>query len=273
MDRTSNPSPSPDPSPWALDEPCAPRRPQRSRPRRGVIGCAFVAVVLGLGGLGWLHETPPAVSAPLPTRPAPEPRAERTLVGKNVFLEVQGDRRRVVVVSSVCLREGTLEGLLTRKDTKEHEYILTADADARMIHAALLAAGAEPGSPSEWKPAYRPASGSRLQLTLRYQKDGKTVTARAQDWVCEEKTAKPLDQDWVFAGSVFVAGPDDAARPYYLANQGDLVCTCNMPAAMLDLPVPRPTPWEERLYAPCTERIPPVGTPVEVVFEVVRPKK
>src|SRR5262245_36699783 len=80
---------------------------------------------------------------------APDPKAavKRTEIGKNVFLEVEGKTRRVIVKSTVCLREGALEGLLTRKATKEHEYILAAECDARHIHAALLAAGAKPGSP------------------------------------------------------------------------------------------------------------------------------
>src|SRR4051812_33003244 len=81
---------------------------------------------------------------------APVPR--RTEVGKNVYLEVDGEKRRVIVKAEVCLREGALEGLLTRKKMKEHEYILAADVDARHIHAALLAARARAGSPVRFAP-------------------------------------------------------------------------------------------------------------------------
>src|SRR4051794_19165282 len=70
-----------------------------------------------------------------------EPEARRTEVGKNVVLEIKGKERRVIVQAVVCLREGPLEGLLTRMKAKEHEYILAADCDARHVHAALLAAG------------------------------------------------------------------------------------------------------------------------------------
>ena len=38
------------------------------------------------------------------------------------------------------------EQLLCRKNTKEHESILATTADARIIHAGLLAAAAEPGT-------------------------------------------------------------------------------------------------------------------------------
>src|SRR5438094_8893789 len=49
--------------------------------------------------------------------------AERTKLGRNVWLESKGKERRVVVESAICLREGSygLECLLCRRGTKEHE--------------------------------------------------------------------------------------------------------------------------------------------------------
>src|SRR5260370_36544956 len=90
---------------------------------------------------------------------------KRTETGKNVFLETEGQQRRVVVKAYVCLREGQLEGLLCRKFTKEHECILAADADARHIHTALLAARGEPGSPVQFEPKFKPASGSTIKVS------------------------------------------------------------------------------------------------------------
>src|SRR5436309_2787591 len=64
-------------------------------------------------------------------------------VGKNIILEVLPDKTKLVLIKSeVCLREGLLEQLLTRKRTKEHEAILAADIDARDLHLALTFAGA-----------------------------------------------------------------------------------------------------------------------------------
>ena len=50
--------------------------------------------------------------------------------------------KRVLMASEVCLREGALEVFLCKKNTKEHEAILRADYDARLIHELLLLAGA-----------------------------------------------------------------------------------------------------------------------------------
>src|SRR5687767_3885287 len=61
---------------------------------------------------------------------------KRVEIAKNIFLEVDGDRRRVLVLATVCLQRGPLELLLTRANTKEHEAILAADVDARELHKA-----------------------------------------------------------------------------------------------------------------------------------------
>src|SRR5262249_5607116 len=61
--------------------------------------------------------------------------------GRGVWLESEGDKRRVRVRAWVCLRQGRygLECLLCRRHTKEHESVLATAADASLIHAGLLA--------------------------------------------------------------------------------------------------------------------------------------
>src|SRR5690348_4635522 len=92
--------------------------------------------------------------------------AQKVRVGNNVYLEIDGPRRRVLVDAYVCLRQGQLEQLLTRKRTKEHEAILAADIDARHLHAALIAAGAQPGSPVKFRPKFQPPTGTPIKITL-----------------------------------------------------------------------------------------------------------
>src|SRR5579875_861775 len=147
--------------------------------------------------------------------------SKKAAVSKNVFLEVlPNKKRRVLVGAEVCLREGPLEQLLCRKQTKEHEAILTADVDARNIHAALIAAGAKEGSPVRFVPRYQPASGTTIKVSLQYKnKDGKLVTEPAQSWIKNAKTNQLLQSDWVFAGSRLVTNPlDPDGQKYYLAN-------------------------------------------------------
>jgi len=223
-------------------------------------------------GLFWIV----AGSSGAPVREPEKPEPKKVVVGKNITLEVQGDRRRVLVEAVVCLREGQLEHLLTRKEKKEHEAILSADLDGRDLHKALLLAGGKEGSPVKFEPKYQPASGSRIQITLQYEEQGKVVTIPAQQWIRGVKTKKDLTHDWVFAGSRFVPNPLDATKPdYYLANDGDVICVANRASALLDVPVNSPNEVGDGDldYEAHTERIPKVETKVVVILEVVPEKK
>src|SRR5262245_50045743 len=97
------------------------------------------------------------IYAGLPAEAQDKAAPKRIESGKSVVLEIPakpGEPRRVRIAAEVCFREGPLELLLCRKNTKEHEAILSADVDARDIHKALLAAGAKAGSPVKFQPKY-----------------------------------------------------------------------------------------------------------------------
>ncbi len=204
----------------------------------------------------------------------PEPEAKKVLVGPNVFLEVQGKRRRVVISAEVCLREGPLELFLCRKDSKEHESIVHADVDGRDVHQALLLAGADPGSPVRYVPKYTPARGTPIKVGVEYEEKGRRVARPAREWVRYMKTRKELDVDWVFGGSILVDNPVDTTKPkIYLANDGDLICVSNFEDAMLDLPINSSKDNAELSFDAFTDRIPPVGTKLAVTLEPVGEKK
>jgi hypothetical protein len=201
------------------------------------------------------------------------PEGKKTNVGRNVFLEVLSDRRRVLISAEVCLRQGQLEMLLTRKGCKTHEAILAADIDARNVHTALELANAVSGSTVRLDP-FRPPSGTRIKISLIYEKDGKKVTVPAQSWIRNFKTGKELESDWVFAGSMLVDNPLDPGAPKkYMANDGDVICVTNFEDAMLDVAIESSKVWAAHAYECWTERIPDEGTKVVVVLEPVVGKK
>jgi hypothetical protein len=192
---------------------------------------------------------------------------------KNVSLVIEGDKRTVQVESVVCLREGALEQLLTRKGAKEHEAILAADVDARDIHKALLLARAEPGSPVVYQPKFKAPTGTLVKVFVRWQVKGKVRTEPAQKWVKNDQTGKALDSDWVFAGSRFVKNFDEGKPDVYLANDGDVICVANFEGALLDLPFNSSKVDTERTFVAFTERIPPKDTRVTLILEPVVEKK
>jgi hypothetical protein len=97
-------------------------------------------------------------------------------VGQGITLETEGDRKRILIDSRVCLREIKqigLECLLCRSLKKEHESILATDADAEEIHIALENLGAKAGSPPTYQPLETPA-GVPSQVVLKYEQAGKS---------------------------------------------------------------------------------------------------
>jgi hypothetical protein len=200
-------------------------------------------------------------------------RGKQVAVGRNIFVEIENKKVvRVLIHANVCLREGMLEHLLTRRRCKEHESILAADIDARDLHKALLLAGLREGKPIVFKPKEVPPSGAAVKITLAYKKDGKDVKVPARQWIRHAKTKKDLHTDWVFVGSRFMGAEDNPAKVHYLANDGDVICVANFEAALLDVPI-LSTASGVNDYEAHTERIPPVDTPVLVILEPVQAKK
>lgn len=282
-------------APLALRQGVRELRTAKLRPHHVSRGGAIAGIILGVAGvlvqaavlltLLWLGQDRILSAAGLTegdekdaprketSQPAKPNDAKKVKMGDNVFLEIQGDKRRVVVEAYVCMREGQLEQFLTRKQTKEHEAVLAADMDARSIHAALLLAGAKEGTPVKYAPKYEPASGNPIKITLQYEEKGKQVTVPAQQWVRNIRTRKNLDTDWVFAGSRLVDVPLEQNKKYYLANDGDVICLSNFETAMLDLPVKSPKENADLAFEAHTDRIPPLNTKVTVILEVMPEKK
>ncbi len=209
---------------------------------------------------------------------APAELGQAKLLGKNVYFEKLADgRRRVLVTAYISLREGEfgLECLLCRKGTKEHESIFAADADARVIHAGLVAAGAEPGHPVQFEPEFAAPTGSRIKVSVQYEEKGETKVVPAQQWVKKVTTGKEMTEDWVFAGSILYKDPDESnAEPIYLASvNGAYITVTSVPTAMLDLPIHSPKALDHRNFIPYTERIPELFSKVLLILEPVGEKK
>jgi len=180
---------------------------------------------------------------------------------------IDREKRSVVLVGVVCQRQSPLELFACLRNSKEHEAVLSVPTKAAFVHAALLAVGAEPGSPVQFRPKYVPASGSEIEITCVWKDaKGQRQTARAQDWVRNVKTGKALEYPWVFAGSRFQKNPVTGETYYQADADGDLICVSNFPGALLDLPIQSTASDSELLFEGFTEHIPPRGTPVTLIL-------
>ncbi len=207
------------------------------------------------------------------------------------------DRARgiLVTVGRVCQRRTPLELFACQKGSKEHESVVVIDTKGYVIHAGLLALGAEPGSPVKFAPQFVPPSGTEIEIEVLWKEaSGRLRRAQAQDWVRDVSRMyrifdlvvpdsaddeldprdqiaawQQMEQPWVFAGSQLVKDEQEG-RKYYAADvEGDLICLSNFPSAVLDVPFRSTDSNAALLFACYTERIPPIGTPVTLVL---RPK-
>lgn len=176
--------------------------------------------------------------------------------------------KRLIMVGEVCQTGALLELFACLKGTKEHEAVLTVDVRATLIHAWLLLFKAKVGGTARWVPEYRPASGTEIEVTVVWKDDkGKRRTARAQDWVRDARSGKPMTHPWVFAGSGFWKNEETGKEFYQAQETGDFICVSNFTTALLDVPIESSQTNEALMFEAFTERIPPRGTPVTLILK------
>jgi hypothetical protein len=190
-------------------------------------------------------------------------------------LWITPDRKSVVLLGRVALREGFLELLACRIRTKEHESILSIRVKPHLVHAALLAVNARQGKPMQTAPVFAPATGDKIDIVLRWKDEkGKTHEAPAQDWIWDmanskEDAKKPMATHWVFSGSRTYQ--DDEGKSRYAADEtGELFGLSNFVGSILDVPIQSSADNTKLQFGCFTERIPPLDTPVTIVLTPVR---
>ncbi|MDR3183042.1 MAG: undecaprenyl-diphosphate phosphatase [Planctomycetaceae bacterium] len=184
------------------------------------------------------------------------------------------DRKAVVFIGRVAMREGLLELFACRTGTKEHESILSVRVKPYLIHAALLLIEAKQGKAMQTQPVFTPATGDRISITLRWKDtDGGVKEVPAQNWISRAEESESPDAassvsalHWVFSGSTEYQ--DDEGRTHYLANEsGELIGLSNFPGSVLDVPIQSSNDNTQLMFACFTRHIPPLDTPVTVILK------
>lgn len=109
-------------------------------------------------------DRPPAPPQSVSLEIEPAPTAKKLNPAGTVLLDAAN--KKVVLRGELCLREGLLEMLICKAKTKEHESIVSVDADAYVIHAALMALSAKPGTPVKFQPEFTPPTGQKIEIYL-----------------------------------------------------------------------------------------------------------
>jgi hypothetical protein len=187
----------------------------------------------------------------------------------------------VEVKAFVCLDGGWLEQVACSPDTREHEALLVIEARPSNLHAALLMAGFEPGTPGQWSydggtVAVTPPTGDTIEILVRYQTDGQSVQEPIGVWMVGAKDDRPFpDGQWVFAGSSLAENPgwmgpgehyvaDLTGSIIGLVTFGDEVI--GYERVMADQEAVEATQWRVN-----TGHVPPIGTPVTIILRATSP--
>ncbi len=190
-------------------------------------------------------------------------------------LEVDLAGREVRVAAQAALDEGWLEQAVCLAGTREHESLLVVETSPRLVHAALLLLGLEPGAPGGWRlepdgtTLIREAPrGAGLELLVR--REG-AADEPLTSWATTAEGERLPEQPWVFAGSVLDVGRDgeEIYRAEFsgsvagLVTFGDEVIAFeSVHSDQVDL---EPAPFRVRAGTPPTP-----GTPVTLV---IRPRR
>ncbi|MEQ8616134.1 MAG: YdjY domain-containing protein [Lacipirellulaceae bacterium] len=201
---------------------------------------------------------------------------------------VDKKKRSVIVDGYVTLQEGYLEMFACIAGTKEHEAVVSLESRAFLMHTGLLAVGAKPGKTAIYLPELRPVlafdfffsdiataystpqffppTGTEIEVTVHWlDREGVWQQARAQDWVIDGNTDKPMTQPWVFAGSGFWKD-EQTGKEHYLAESGDVICVSNFSTAMLDVPIESSQQNDGLIFTANPKKVPPLGTPIRLVL-------
>jgi hypothetical protein len=188
--------------------------------------------------------------------------------GAPVWLDLK--HKQVVLLGEMCDPKYPLEFFATYP-MRSYESVLAVQVKPSVVHAALLALGAQPGHPAQVEPKFEPASGSEISIEVRWKdKQGARRQARAQDWIRDVKTKKAMDLNWVFAGSKMWKDESTGKNVYLADSAGDFISVLNLPNTTLDLPIRSAGALESRLFEAFTERLPPPHTPVTLVLKPVK---
>ncbi|QGJ71143.1 Hypothetical protein PBC10988_28460 [Planctomycetales bacterium 10988] len=218
--------------------------------------------------------TPPTPQAQRTSEPLPGPfgswkEGELVKLHPDYPVWLDKSKKQVVLQGQVCLQRGQLEMLATLRGGKEHESVVSVPTTAQLVHASLIAIGAEPGKPVQYRPEFAAPSGPVLEILVRWiDHESNLQEVHAQDWVRYSRTKREMNLDFVFAGSFFAK--DAQGDNHYAAESGDFICVSNFPSAMADVSHRSSADAADLFFEAFYERIPPIGTPVTLV---IRPQK
>lgn len=159
-----------------------------------------------------------------------------------------------------------LEFFAVVSGTNEHESLLRSPIKPSHLHAALLMLGLQPGEPVKYSEAMKKwiaPHGPPLQISVEFEKDGKSQRYPAYRLMRDVKTKKEMPpMTWIFAGSRIL---DDGT--YAADATGYLVSVVNFDLTVIDIPQVASSANETLEWEINKDFMPALGTKATLIIE------
>jgi hypothetical protein len=190
-------------------------------------------------------------------------------------LRLDKHTRSVSFPGKVNMDKDLVEYVLVTSMGATHESLLSSEVQPSDVHFAMLLLGAkgagllapQPGDapPGQIDAEYLRTAprlkGDNVTFSVKWKDHaGIERTSPVEDWLMHAETRKPVPHGpWIYTGSMF--GQEGG----FLAQQtGTFASVVTNPAALINNP--RPGNNDDKVWAVNDKAVPPVDTPVEIVF-------
>jgi hypothetical protein len=204
-------------------------------------------------------------------------------------LEINLEKKEVLLDAKICLKDGLLEYLMCLPDTFEHESLLVTKTKPELLHTGLLLIGMDPykgfmGIPGVWFENDKNKFNASLNIEIEMDIDGEKTRVKLVELLSyrggdnydelmnsskepDFDPDKPVTDSWIFTGSFFHQTKDK--KKIYAANLGGVVTAIwPQPASVIQFGEEHSNPYQGENHGleisgehPLT-----VGANVKVVF-------
>ena len=172
------------------------------------------------------------------------------------------------------MNSGLLEYLLVTPRGSTHESLLVSEVSPNDVHFAMLLLGAKggadkpDGAPPQIDAKYLKTApkmtGDTVLISVKWTDAGGEKTVPVEDWLYNETTKKPIEHGpWIYNGSIFQEGR------FLAQTDGTFAALVTNPSALINNP--RKGNDDDQMWGVNEKAVPPVNTPVEIIFKLVPP--
>jgi len=197
---------------------------------------------------------------------------DRITIGK---ITVDKRERTIQFPATVNLANGMLEYLLVTNQGKTHESLFATTVSPFQMHVAMLLLGVKPTRETAQLPPEHlsmdyvkgapESKGDEVDVLVSWKQGANEQKIHGEEWVNNSVSKAPMTKGpWIYTGSVLY-------NKQFLAQvDGSIVALVTDPVALINNP--RPGHDDNTIWSVRSDKVPPVGTPVTITFQLAATK-